>query len=304
MIPDTSIHLGKNSEIVAEGNLPVGKGVLPNSINNNGITVNLVLGGDSAQTRKSVLSTIAYSNTTFVIQLKDSEGSPVNLRETDTILFVVKKDPTLIKDYINIPCTVLNSVEGIIEVHLEEKEIPWAGMWNASIVLLNNQHIQGAYDIYLELTKNYTRTSSNNKALTIAEIRQYVMDNTEADNDLLDDLEFNDSDIIMCLHNVIDEWNETAPIIQKAIHTPASFPYRLNCLKAVEGKLYNHKGRNLMRNRAPYKTASGEVDLNARAQMYLQLADKAAEDFKSWMSQTKYAINANACYGGMGSNYF
>lgn len=304
MIPDTSIYLGKNSEIVAEGTLPIGKGILPGSINREGLTINLVLGGDSAQTRKSVLSTVAYSNTTFVIQLKDSEGAPVNLRETDTVLFVVKKDPTLIKDYINTECGIINSVEGIIEVHLEEKDIPWSGLWNASVVLLNNQHIQGAYDIYLELTKNYTRASSSNKALTIAEIRQYVMDNTEADNDLFDDLEFNDADIIMCLHNVIDEWNETAPIIQKAIYTPANFPYRLNCLKAVEGKLYNHKGRNLMRNRAPYKTSSGEVDLNARSQMYLQLADKADAAFKDWMSKTKYAINANACYGGMGSNYF
>jgi len=302
MLADICFQLGFNESSSTIGNSTGSAGVLDTAeVTNNGLLYQGQIG--NIQTRKPVLSTYAQSPVTFKIQLKTDKGEPVDLSEYSKILFAMKEDVESNNTCLEKEVQVLQSSEGIFKIELSKTDLPFAGLWDAAIILYKGEDILTQYNLYLELRKGL-KYSATNSPIEIAELRMFMMDRCPEDNDLIDDYEFSDSEMINALRWTIDLWNETRPVIAKALFTPATFPYRYYHMIGAAAQLMKVKGRNLLRNRLPFSTGSAQVDDKARGQLYMQLAAELSGEYKQWMRGEKHRINVSSCYSTQISTHF
>ena len=155
------------------------------------------------------------------------------------------------------------------------------------------------YDIYLYIEKSLTSAERTNNTITIPEVRILLLDRCPADNPLLDDLEFSDSEIAFAIRRPVDEWNERPPHLMNAQYTPATFPYRYYWMEATAGELLKMASRNLLRNKLDYQAAGLSINDKSRAEVYVQLAEQIHIQYLEWMQHEKFRINAEGVYGGV-----
>lgn len=135
---------------------------------------------------------------------------------------------------------------------------------------------------------------------SMQEIRLHLRD-TEIENDLLADVEFDDSEILFAIARPIQKWNEVPPDIHR--HTCQSFPYRHHWLNAIAGELMmiavHHYTRNKMKANAGGLT---EDDKNKDSE-YTRLAQRYAEEWHHFIVTKKTELNVKRCWSTQGSNY-
>ena len=248
---------------------------------------------------RPVLSTMAQTRTEFIVGLYDSEDQPVDLTNTDSVVFLAKEMTYVTKFYIDKPCEITDATAGQVKLVLEIADVPYAGLWEASFQLRDaSGGTQVEFRIYLELLKGLHQTRADlNEPLTIGEIRMAMFDRCPKDNEFLDDVEFKDSEIVYAIRRAVDMWNEQKPIIQGYQYTMATFPYRYNGANAAAALLMLMKGNNLMRNRMPFSTGMGVIDDKERANPYIKIGEQMLDEYKRWMVSEKHRINAENCYG-------
>lgn len=135
---------------------------------------------------------------------------------------------------------------------------------------------------------------------TIKEIRIALRDSVR-ENNLINDVEFDDTEILEALARPIRQWNETPPPI--AFFDGRSFPFYENWLKATVGLLMKSAAYWYERNRMASSHGGVSVDDRNKMQPYMLMAQDLVTGWEKFIRSKKVSINANAAYGVMSSPY-
>ena len=134
---------------------------------------------------------------------------------------------------------------------------------------------------------------------TLAEIRLHLRDWPEA-NRLLDNYEFDLSEIYAAAVRCVDYWNETPPPLPQKLDT-TNFPFRYHWMEGIVYQLFLTAAHWFRRNHLPYTAAGVSVDDLNREQAYLSFAQEKKQVWQDFVQKTKVRANMMAGFGTLDS---
>lgn len=144
---------------------------------------------------------------------------------------------------------------------------------------------------------------STNAYVSPDKIRLFMLDRSAADNFLLDDVDMPAELIELSMELTVDSYNTMSPILSEQ-WTVLDFPYKLEFLLGVTGRLLRSKGMNLLRNSLDYQSASGTaVNDKTKATNYLALGQEFLNEFESRSRTIKQAVNIDSGFAYAGGFY-
>lgn len=135
---------------------------------------------------------------------------------------------------------------------------------------------------------------------TLEEIRYHLRDRA-AENTLLRQVEFDDSELLMAISRPIAQFNETPPPICN--FSCRNFPFKYHWLNAIVAELLRVSAHHYMRNCLQVNSGGLSIDDKNRYTQYLKYADMYIEEWKNFIIEKKVQINAEAFSGSSGSSY-
>lgn len=132
--------------------------------------------------------------------------------------------------------------------------------------------------------------------LTLNEVRIQLRD-TAIENDLRDNVEYDDTEILHSIAQPIMYWNEVPPPI--AYFTPATFPFRSHWLRAVCANLLRIAATWYMRNKLQITHGGAQDDDRNRDNPYLQLAQLYQQEWVDFVNDKKLSINIQGFYSNI-----
>lgn len=135
---------------------------------------------------------------------------------------------------------------------------------------------------------------------SIQDIRMHLRD-SQIENDLLQDFEFDDAEIISAIGRPIQQWNESPPPI--AFFTCQNFPYRYHWLNAICGELLRTAAHHYVRNKMMATAGGLADDEKNRDNDYLKIAEFYLQEWRHFLATKKVELNITRSYLTMGSDY-
>jgi hypothetical protein len=135
---------------------------------------------------------------------------------------------------------------------------------------------------------------------TIQELRIALRD-SGLENSLLNDVEFDDTEIVYALARPIRQWNETPPPV--AFYAARDFPFHEHWLKATMALLMRSAAYWYERNRLASTHGGVTVDDRNKMQTYMVMAQSLYKEWEEFIISKKVSINVAGCYGSVGSPY-
>lgn len=136
---------------------------------------------------------------------------------------------------------------------------------------------------------------------SLAEVRLHLRDYPE-NNMLLDEYEFDESEIALAIVRPIEYFNERPPPLSQRYST-TDFPYRYYWLEGICWQLFLSAANWYRRNRMPYQAGGLAVDDTNKEKEYLQAAQIYGQSYQDWVKLEKVRINMEAGFGCFGSDY-
>lgn len=164
------------------------------------------------------------------------------------------------------------------------------GIWLAefAIITANNDKIfVGDAYIYVE-----RRAGSCSGIPAIPEIRMFLRDYAQ-ENELLDAVDFDASEMAFAADMCVAEWNETDPP-DGPRYTTDTFPYRRNWLIGISSYLFGIAAEHYARNALPSTAGGISSDDKGKHQLYMQKAMLAKQEWKTFVNQRKIVDSVNA----------
>lgn len=250
------------------------------------------------------------------ITLREECGDPVDLSDYSKVCLLAKEAWGQTTFALNTQLTVVGSPEdGKVKASLDEVQTDTAGVLLGEFVLYQGQATSSTSSesstsssttgatvpvrrarCYISVDESLVHTEGRPKGLTIPEIRMAIMDRCVEDNFLLDNVEFDDTQIAWAIRRPLDMWNDTPPPLNLH-YTPSNFPYRYYWMNAVVGELLITASYNYERNRMRYAAANVSVDDKDKAPGYAQAGKQLLAEYKEWMMLTKRGINMERAMG-------
>ena len=180
-------------------------------------------------------------------------------------------------------------------VYLEE----WALMTSDKRMLFSNQCITfvrpGLFGI----------ENANQRVLgppSIEDIRLSLRDNSGADNTLLDEVEFDSSEIAQAVLRPIQFWNEIPPPINPLM-TTKTYPFKEIWLLGIQAYLLEIAAHNYRRNQLAYSAGGISVDDKNKEQAYSAASARLMQRFQDMTRAKKIEVNISLFSGSVGSPY-
>jgi hypothetical protein len=237
-----------------------------------------------------------FTEQSQTVELREECGDPVDLTGR-TVSFVAKDRWGKQTADVAKAMTVIDAESGQVQLSLTPAESADPGIFLGEVTLYNGDTAVRRFRCYLEITENLDSVSGRSRGLTIAEIRMAIMDRCDADNFLLDNVEFSDTQIVWAIRRPVDLWNDMPPDL-RLYYTSADFPYRYYWVNGVIGELLAMAAHNSRRNNLRYSAANLTVDDKSDAPEYQREANELRSEYKQWVLLTKRAININRAWGG------
>ncbi len=193
--------------------------------------------------------------------------------------------------------------DGIVTLDLIPEDLPYAGIWYASVALYDAEDdLIAEHPMFLEVRKGLNHKIEENTPITIAEIRLMNRDLDPDANELLLTYEFDDTEIAFAIMRPVDEWNEALPPVVK--YTATTFPYREHWRKATIGYLMRTAGRKYLRDDLNYSAGGLSVNDKRKWDAYTKMGADLINEWRQWMKAEKVRLNSQACYRQIGSPAF
>jgi hypothetical protein len=193
--------------------------------------------------------------------------------------------------------------DGIVTLELVPDDLPYAGIWYASVALYDAEDdLIAEHPMFLEVRKGLGHTIEYNTPISIAEIRLMARDIDPEANELLLNYEWDDTEISFAIMRPVDEWNEALPPVKT--YTAATFPYRENWRKATIGYLMRTASRKYLRDDLTYQAGGISINEKRKWDAYGKLGDQLIEEWRTWMKQEKVRQNSLQCYRHQGTPAF
>jgi hypothetical protein len=177
-------------------------------------------------------------------------------------------------------------------------QLSWRFQRDGETTLIND----GLLSVERSLFGDLTDQPLHDGPPTLNEFRMQIMDSGAAENVLLDDVEFDDEQLIIALIKPIRYFNEVPPPLSIQYNT-FTFPWYSHWVDAAAGYLCQFAAHNYRRNR--FKTDAGgvTVDDKNKEREYLQQSVLLINEYKEWVTLKKCEINARSFVGTVGSTY-
>jgi hypothetical protein len=134
----------------------------------------------------------------------------------------------------------------------------------------------------------------------VGRLRKFLRDIDEL-NKLLEGKESSDSQLRMALEDALDDWNNTPPRLTPV--TLENHPSPRLLIRGAAIEVLISAGIFYSRNRLNYSDGGITVAVYDRAQDYQAWANHFVNDYERKKIETKKAINVEAAWGGIPSEY-
>jgi len=245
--------------------------------------------------------------TPYVVAYSESNppGGPCPIRTlpiTKGILFTIRTHRNQFPAEYQMPVQPYGDPKnGEVEIVLKPCTFDNPGLYLAELSLITDAKIQQLYNFYIEAAPTLA-WSTDRDPITIEEVRLWARDNSAADNYLLDEVEYKDTEIVAAIRRAVDMWNSTPPVMTAYTYNPSTFPYRSQWLDVTIGFLMNIASLNYLRNGLPSQAGGVSIDDKlSKYQPYAQEAKMRIQEFKDWMKMIKPQLNADQAWGRLGT---
>ena len=253
-----------------------------------------------------------------IVQLLNEQGNPIDLTDYDTRINQQSDDnePVTNPRYLPLTRGIVFSASayygqatpdmrkvvpvhgdpanGEIYVDIEPNDLRYPGMYLCSILLCSEGEAKQAFDMYLESAPSVEfQYQSQGFPLTIAEIRLWSRDWAPEINDLLDEVEYKDSEIAAAIRRGIDLWNGTTPMLSQHVYTTVTFPwkFRSQWIDVTIGFLKLMAADWYERNHLPYSAGGVQIDDRNKFVSYRQDGQLRLQQYQAWMKDIKVQLN-------------
>ena len=215
---------------------------------------------------------------------------------------VVKELPDDHVVWTTIEITVIDAVNGLVELAYTEQNTRRAGIFTAELQVWEEGERRRVYPFFMVVNPSLSGDAGqSNQMLSVAEIRMTMRDTDAEGNFLLDELDFKTNEIALMIRRCVDYWNEQPPPV--AWYKPTNFPFRYHLSLAVVAELHKMAAVHKMRNDLPYQAGGLTVQDTIKWQQYRQLGVEMWTRWVDWVKAKKYEINIEGGYVQLGSGY-
>lgn len=137
---------------------------------------------------------------------------------------------------------------------------------------------------------------------SIQDIRMSLMDSSRAENQLLNSLEYSDSQLAQCIARPIQQFNELPPPLHYDFCT-RDFPWREHWQRAIVGHLLRMSAHNYRRNRLATSAGGITVDDKNKEREYMAAAELLLREWEGFAAAKKVELNIAGGFGSLGSSY-
>lgn len=202
---------------------------------------------------------------------------------------------------------IYDGENGVVRAPLQEEMANVAGIYEMQWAICNSdQQVYVSNMAYLSVDRGlFGEPASETLGVgppTIQELRMYLRDSSALDNQLLENVEFDATEIIMALQFPIKDFNECLPPLSYKFNSH-NFPFRENWMKAAKGRLFEIAATSYMRNDLQYQAGGVSVADKAKAKPYLEVAKGLLGEWTAWRNRQKVRLNAEEGWGTISSPY-
>jgi hypothetical protein len=266
-------------------------------------------GGDVVPLKRRVLAAKSGQYAFAVVTLRDNDGNPVDLSHADYTSTTVKakfKDAVTITSAAGIveaDCTVTAAATGEIRCELPAvvKNTPGIylgefGVLDASDRMLFSNALWVVVDEGL-----FGSLNDSVGPPSMAEIRLFLRDYAQ-ENELLDTVDFDMSEIAAAITLPVRFWNEILPPLNRT-YSSQNFPWRYHWLIAICANLFSIAGEHYRRNRLQYSAGGMQIDDKNKSSEYEQKSAQMKQEWEQFARTKKVSLNISGGYGEIGSPY-
>lgn len=255
-------------------------------------------------------SVVIQQKTLPAVQLPflDVRGDPVDLTafNSGTYEVVLAVKESLASGDVAIPTsvgTIVTANPGVIQADVPADTMMHAGMHEAEFVIraVADQSVRLSNRFWLILERSLFGDQSFKGPPLLGEVRLHLRDYPEG-NRLLDEYEFDASEIAMATVRAVDWFNEVEPPLDTRFST-ATFPNRFHWLEAIISGLFRNAAHYFRRNSMQYSAGGLQVSRIDKEREYLQAAEMHWQKWEDWARKTKVRVNADAGFTTQGSSY-
>jgi hypothetical protein len=134
--------------------------------------------------------------------------------------------------------------------------------------------------------------------LSVDKVREYISDYPEK-NLLLDDKEFSDTFIELCMDLAISEYNSMTP---KTGMTDASFPSKSLLMMGTLWQMFLGRSALMARNHLTYSDGGLQIPIEEKYELYASLANSFGNQFTTTAAKLKASLNMESGWGSVSSD--
>lgn len=134
--------------------------------------------------------------------------------------------------------------------------------------------------------------------LTPTDVRTFLMD-TPDKNFLLDDQEFSDAYISLCMDLAVSSYNSMTPV---SSFVTSSFPYRALMLYGTVWHMFQGRTALAARNQLTYSDGGIQIPIEERFELYSNLAASFGAQFQAMAQRQKTQDNIDNGWSSVGGD--
>lgn len=189
-------------------------------------------------------------------------------------------------DGITVYTDVLQSETGLISFELPEAVSDKAGIWLIEFAVIDSTESRFFIDdAYLYVERSYAAGKEPVGPPTVQEVRLFLRDYAQ-ENELIDVVDFDVSEIAFAADMCVAEWNEMPPSDGPRYST-GNFPYRRNWLVGISAYLFGIAAEHYTRNTLAYSAGGVSIDDKAKHMLYLQKQQLARSEWRQFAAEKK-----------------
>lgn len=210
--------------------------------------------------------------------------------------------------------SIVDAASGTVEFSLTKDQTDGHGIYATQILVTDQTEVTVAdiesdvapegylftADAWMEIIPALTRTSVTGPP-TISEMRMFLRDACPEGNDLLQDFEFNDTEIIYALNEAVGYFN--VKYVPRTRYGVPDFPheYRYFWVRAAASSLLRTAARKYARDHLPYTGGGQTVDPKNKFGVYTGLADQLWKEWDTFVAEEKGRLQMRRGWSSFGS---
>jgi len=185
--------------------------------------------------------------------------------------------------------------DGKFKFRFSGAAVSCSGLFVSDVQLVDvDGKVRYVKSLYVEIAQTTLDNSGIPGPITIAEVRLSLRDCDQA-NLLLEDFEFSDREIAICIRKAVDHWNEIPPGGLEFNYQ--NFPFRKHWLDATVAQLLKSISHYYRRNKFKYSAGGTSLNPMDKSEEYWAVGTQMWQEYAEWAQQRKTSMNIEGGWG-------